>query len=167
VVIDACVGCSAGLGVADSLACREFLQVVFKAGIVFHASGDVMSEWSKHAGSFGVSWLAQMASAGRLQMLPMALTGSRVRIRVEMLGTSSTCREASSMIKDLHLIEAALTADGRVASRDEASRSLFQRAAGFVHELTSIYWANPTILSDDASDWVLAGCPARADLRLG
>lgn len=63
--------------------------------------------------------------------------------------------------KDARLLEAALSTDRLVASRDETARGIFRDASGSVRELTPITWVNPTLPADDPIRWARGWCAAR------
>ena len=61
------------------------------------------------------------------------------------------------MLKDFHLIEAAMTTDRTVIALDEIVRALFCGASLTVGELRTIIWANPDNFQDDVTAWLEAG----------
>lgn len=66
------------------------------------------------------------------------------------------------MLKDIHLIGAALRADGIVASLDENARTLFS-----VAELKAIIWVNPVSERLRIQQWLEEGAPPVEEWKLG
>ena len=81
------------------------------------------------------------------------------RERLTKLGRSPEQRAA--VLKDLHLIEAALQADRIVVSLDENARMLFQ-----VQELDTIVWVNPVSEHSRMQSWLEQGAPPVEEWRL-
>jgi hypothetical protein len=68
----------------------------------------------------------------------------------------------TAVLKDRHLVEAALAAARVVVSLDENARSLF-RACAAVRELSvlrPIVWVNPAFVSEEGLHWLAVGAPA-------
>jgi hypothetical protein len=63
-----------------------------------------------------------------------------------------TAAEKEAMLKDVHLIEAALAADKIVASLDDEARRLFN-----VAELSTVVWVNPVAHHEDCLTWLADG----------
>jgi hypothetical protein len=66
------------------------------------------------------------------------------------------------MLKDLHLIEAALAAASIVVSVDDRARALFQ-----IRELGAITWVNPVSDNERIQAWLEEGAPAVDEWKLG
>lgn len=61
------------------------------------------------------------------------------------------------MLKDVHLVEAALQADKIVVSMDEVVRSCFHDLSSQAHQLKYIAWINPCQEHEHALDWLREG----------
>jgi len=70
------------------------------------------------------------------------------------------------MLKDIHLVEAALACDHVIVSLDEDARRRFARASGQVEELRRVAWVNPARDAADVLDWLRAGARAERSRRL-
>ncbi len=64
------------------------------------------------------------------------------------------------MMKDVHLIEAALATGMRVVALDEIVRACFRATSASVPRLRSVCWMNPDIPEEDPLGWLQAGAPA-------
>lgn len=82
------------------------------------------------------------------------------RERLADLGRNSEQRAA--MLKDLHLVEAALHADRIIVSLDDMARALFH-----IPELNTITWVNPVFEKEQIQSWLREGAPPIDRWRLG
>jgi hypothetical protein len=66
--------------------------------------------------------------------------------------------ERAGMLKDLHLVEAALHAGAPVASLDEVTaRGPFRSACRSVGRLRQVVWVNPTVEAERPLEWLHEG----------
>jgi hypothetical protein len=72
-----------------------------------------------------------------------------------------------AMLKDFHLIVAALASDCTIISFDEEARQFFRDAAHKVRELQDIVWVNPLAPEFDPIAWLKAGAEPVAAFKLG
>jgi hypothetical protein len=70
------------------------------------------------------------------------------------------------MIKDAHLIEAAIATDRLIASLDRNARGHFRRLAAALNPLRRIVWVDPSIEKERAVDWLEKGAPDQSHRRL-
>ena len=82
--------------------------------------------------------------------------------RERLSGPGRSPEQRAAVLKDLHLIEAALLSDRIVVSLDESARMLFQ-----VQELNSIIWVNPVSERPRMQSWLEQGAPAVDEWKLG
>jgi hypothetical protein len=71
------------------------------------------------------------------------------------------------MLKDIHLIEAALLTDKFVISMDETVRHCFREIAQTVSILKPITWVNPYIDEENSIIWLKNGAIAEKERQLG
>ena len=69
------------------------------------------------------------------------------------------------LVKDQHLLEAALGSDTRILSLDATARFHFAELAGKVDFLKKIHWVNPE-RDDDVFRWLEDGAPDDKKKRL-
>jgi hypothetical protein len=74
---------------------------------------------------------------------------------------------AALLLKDCHLVEAALKAERRLVSKDERSRRHFRRACPHVPALRKVCWVNPARREERPLDWLRTGAPLDRHLHLG
>lgn len=71
-----------------------------------------------------------------------------------------------AMMKDIHLIEAALLSEKRIISLDEEARSYYAAASDRIKEIKSVLWVNPDMQGEEAIQWLERGAPADHNRRL-
>ena len=166
IVVDADVGAHA-LGKEDDPlgpACREFLRTMRrKTRHQAVASKQLYTEW-RTRGKRSL-WFKEMFQTTRFVVLKDTEDGElRDAIREAAPGPTA-CDE---MLKDVHLLEAALVTDNTVASCNDAERRSFARVSGQpgLARIKGTVWMDPA-KCDEATDWLLDGAPSREDWKLG
>jgi hypothetical protein len=157
IVVDASVARAAGS--AESIhptgaLCREFLTSFRKQGHFLIVTPDIRAEWRKHQSAFAQSWYVKIV-ASRCQIWLEEIEDEELRKSVKQLKIDSGIIKA--MIKDIHLIEAALKSDQIVASLDETVRKYFSRSSEIISEFCGIIWVNPSEPKETAIIWLNAG----------
>jgi hypothetical protein len=61
------------------------------------------------------------------------------------------------MLKDVHLLEAALESDCRVASLDDLVKELFAAACGKYKAIKTVTWVNPDKEFAEVLNWLESG----------
>lgn len=163
IVIDASVARAAGeTEHPTSRRCREFLQEVLDVCHHMVFTREVEREWKDHRSGFALRWQVMMEQKGKVYR---TLERSDPRSSIMSAARSEAARAA--MIKDAHLIAAAMAADCVIASLDSRARALFSEISLEVKELGKVTWV-PVGESDDvALKWVQAGARAVGTWRLG
>lgn len=113
-----------------------------------------------YASLFALQWLADMQSAGRIQMVKLA-RNSRLRQRClnALTNNPHTQNLALAVAKDFHLVETALKADQRVLSLDERIVGHLAHLKNTASDICTMMWVHPVI--HQASDWLEQGAPDR------
>ena len=165
-VIDASVARAAGGEAAtarDSVRCRDFLRAVLKICHHVVMTGEIAKEWKKHQSRFAYLWRYSMEARKKVdrpaQMLPQ---GIRETIQLSSLNGKGQ-RE---MLKDAHLLEAAVASDRIIVSLDEGARTLFSQAKVLRRCVGRITWVNPSRFGDAAIEWLRHGANPRQKWRL-
>ena len=89
------------------------------------------------------------------------------KLRESLAGSVEFITEKRAVLKDAHLLEAALQADRIVISRDEIVRTLFRQCCPAIKEIRSVLWANPEIEAEEAVPWLEGGARMEPARRLG
>lgn len=151
-VIDASVAQSAGEAEHPvSSACRQALTTVLKVCHKVVMNKAIEKEWKKHQSGFSGKWIAAMQSRGKIVRIVPPDSG--LSDKLERLNVGH--KGIKAMLKDVHLVEAALQTDSRILSGDEAAKGLYHAASQQIDELKQIIWANP--VDAGCVKWLTAG----------
>lgn len=172
-VIDASIAKAAGTTEAStSQLSRDFLCAVLGLCHKVIMTPAIYEEWNKHQTKFAKAWLGQMIAKKKLGRVTIAdSTSSQLRDAIDAIqnsgSTPSQVKAEKAMLKDVHLLEAALTTDGRVASADETVRRLFSDLSQQVASVQQIMWVNPTHPDEKVIDWLEEGARVENQRLLG
>jgi hypothetical protein len=165
--VDASVAAAAGETLAPtSKRCRDFLLTLRQetdCRVVMPPS--LKDEWDAHRSLFARTWLANMTQRGRV-ISDAVEPSEKMRRKIESAAATKK-REVDALLKDFHLIEAAIANDRTVVSLDEVVRRLFKAAAQGVETIRKVIWVNPTRPAEDAVGWLRGGARAEAARMLG
>ncbi|MBI5141706.1 MAG: hypothetical protein HZA20_05875 [Nitrospirae bacterium] len=99
----------------------------------------IEKEWKKHKSGFSGKWIAAMQSRGKI--VRIVTPDHSLSDKLEQLDIGQ--KGIRAMLKDAHLVEAALQTDSSIISGDEKAIKLFCTASQHIDELKQIIWANP------------------------
>ena len=164
-VIDASIAGAAGQTEHPvSSACRGFLQEVLNVCHRVVLTPEISAEWKRHRSKFAYGWLASMWARKKV-VRPDPVENPELLGTIRSLELADSVRQA--ILKDIHLVEAALATDQTIASLDETVRGHLQQIAGSVRLLRTLVWVNPTRDDEHATDWLRQGANADEDRQLG
>jgi hypothetical protein len=124
-------------------------------------SPEIREEWIKHSSFFAVTWLTAMQASGRVDdVSPPAFDDLKQGIEQCAAGPA----QCAAMLKDLHLIKAALITDRTIISGDRELKTLLAGACVHIRELRSITWIDANEL--DLVAWAQGGAMRSKDRRL-
>jgi hypothetical protein len=123
----------------------------------------IRAEWDKHGSLFATKWLVSMTNLKKLRHFHDTPIDA---LREAMQEHSEDENVVNTMLKDVHLIEAAMATDWRVASLDKTVRNHFARLSAKVHSLRGIVWVNPDNEAERATKWLSDGAPDQEFRRL-
>ncbi len=168
IVVNASVARAAGgkdATASVSVNCTEFLET-FRDNTLHHVvmTLELSEEWNKHQSNFAAAWLANMIATKRFHyvVLPQNRT---LHDKVE--ATASQEKDINAMLKDFHLLGAALETDKTVISLDETIRTLFAQASQQVDGIRGIIWVNPDrTVEEQPIVWLNNGAPPEPHRQL-
>ncbi len=165
-VIDASVAEAAGTSEPsppNAARCRDFLAATRNICHCIAWSEAIVAEWDKHKRGFAARWLLSMRRLRKLQRV----RDERVEPLREAIEQHSNDPDVVRiMLKDAHLIEAALATDLRIASLDETARGHFGRLAASLPALRQIMWVNPVAQGEQPVKWLKMGAKVNRSLQL-
>lgn len=156
-VIDASVARASGGSEAIhpiSAAARDFLQAVLTICHKAVMTPAILAEWNQHQSSFARKWRRSMVARKKLMPLNVEERQDlRQQIELDNIGR----KQKDAMIKDCHLIEAAISTDKQIVSLDDTARKLFVGLSGSVAEIQDVQWVNPVSNAVQVMTWLEAG----------
>jgi hypothetical protein len=166
-VIDASVAHAAGGMDAvspTSRLCRDFLRAVLRICHRVVLTPAIREEWSRHQSSYTSEWRYSMAARRKTCVLPDAQPS---RIRRKAVGTTTSDKDREALLKDFHLVSAALATDYIVISLDSNARRLFCIASTKAGELRNVMWVDPSAPEDALEEWLDNGAEPDEQRCLG
>lgn len=165
-VIDASVArASGGEGATHPTAAvtRDFLQAVLSICHKAVMTPTVRDEWDKHQSNFARKWRSSMVARKKLKLLNLE---EREDLRQQVGQEDIPRARKNAMLKDCHLIEAAIVTDRNIVALDDAARELFSGASANIQEIQNILWINPATDPKQVTAW-LEGAADQAKWQLG
>jgi hypothetical protein len=160
IVIDASVARASGPPDAvhpTGQQCRACLTQVLQICHHVVMTEALRGEWGRHQSRFARGWLLQMYSRRKVAQLDVAEDGA---LRRQVSESVAHADDTLAMLKDCHLLEAALATDRIVLSLDESARGLFADFSAH-HDLAGrVVWVNPTQPNEQSETWLADGARA-------
>lgn len=153
IVIDASVARASGNKPGTSANCRKILESVRGASHCVVFTAPIKTEWKNHQSLNASTWRTSMAAKGLICKLNPPPTNAPLRAAIEQRPGSD------AMLKDCHLLEAALHTDKIVISLDDAVRKAYADLCHHYGEIKEVMWANPN--EDDTESWLKLRAPDR------
>ena len=166
-VIDCSIAHAAGPDGAEhptAKHCRDFLLAVLQICHRIGMSPAVADEWKRHRSGFAREWLVSMHARKKVVLID---ADEDTKLREALLTSATADKSRQAMLKDAHLLEAALRSDKRIAALDETVRRLFGGLAKTHKPIRPVCWVNPDTEFDDILEWLEAGALADTTKQLG
>ncbi|MBM4086346.1 MAG: hypothetical protein FJ272_16295 [Planctomycetes bacterium] len=145
--------------------CRDFLLAVLRICHQAVFAEPLAQEWHDHQSSFASHWRVSMMARKKLLHSLTIPERPKLRVKIEAIVARPKSREA--ILKDVHLLEAALATDGTIVSLDEEARGITAAVATRVGELRSIIWVNPDKADEQAISWLEEGAKPESKRAIG
>ena len=143
--------------------CRHALLGILEICHHVVVTAAIRDEWRRHSSNFARRWLKQMYSRRKVDTVD-APEDVELRRQIGRARASTSMRAA--MLKDCHLLEAAMRTDGLIMSLDDEARGLFADFAEHHDRSGRIVWVNPARPADETQAWLQAGAPSEAERTL-
>lgn len=155
IVIDACVAASASSKETPvSTVCKGLLEEFLKTKNKLVFNKQLKEEWKNHPSIISLKILSSLRSRGRI--IEIQDQDGIQQIRDKIIRIRDTQR-IEAILKDLHLIEAALFTDKIIISLDKKARNNFVSILNEVNEISDINWLNPVIEPEGILSWLVNG----------
>jgi hypothetical protein len=152
-VVDASVARSAGETTHPvSSLCRKFLECMLVSTCHLVMSDSISDEWNRHQSRYTRAWWKAMTARRRV-----------VRLRDVRIEPLRRLMFTAEMLKDVHLLEAALATDRRIVSNDDEARNSYKE----IRHIRLVLWINPSREEEDAIEWLNAGAKLERHRQLG
>lgn len=166
-VIDASVAQAAGgRENPTSKNCTDFLETVREAEHLLVMTPDIFVEWQNHASFFASTWRAAMVARKKAVLLRAdQVINPTLREKIDRLEVTDKSR--SEMLKDVHLLEAAIFTDKIVSSLNSVDKKRFALACDQIIEIADILWVNPNMPEEKCIEWLQSGASPDKHRQLG
>ncbi len=174
-IVDASIAGAAGQEEASyptSKNCRDLLSAVLDSLHKIVMTPEIRQEWDDHQQSFATRWLVAMERKAKIE-LHTSLRDEGLRDKMtnligQQIGRNKITQEACAiMLKDCHLLEAALKSDKIILSLDNKARFHFKVVSDKIEDISAILWVNPDKAEEEAITWLEAGAEPEAHRQLG
>jgi len=165
-VVDASVARAAGGADAvhpTSTSCRDFLMAILDICHRVVRTDAIGDEWRRNASSFFRRWLVKMYGRKKVVRIQPPAHG----LQTKLSNALANPLDLAMAMKDVHLLDAAITTRSPIVSLDATSRALFASACAKVPELRRIVWIDPCTMQDAALEWGERGAPDEKHRMLG
>ncbi len=164
-VIDASVASAASLKEHPvSRACRDTLLAVLNICHRMVMTKDISDEWGRHQSGFSLRWQRTMNAKKKIIRIEVGRHNA-LRERLAQLQLDRQSRE--NILKDVHLVEAALATDHAILSLDRTARVCFRQAAKAVGILKPLVWLDPSSPDHQTVEWLEQGAVSGSKRTLG
>ena len=124
-------------------------------------------EWARHTArtrEFNAWYIDMRRRKDKVARLKQVIN-DELRLSVEALDFAPTV--IADMMKDIHLLEAALAADKIILSSNDRERRRFKAAADEIEIIQEVIWVNPIITDENVIDWLGKGAIPEKERMLG
>ncbi|MGJ7920935.1 hypothetical protein [Neobacillus sp. LXY-4] len=154
-VVDACVATSASTKqIPVSKICKNILDEVLKSTHKLVFNQQLQKEWFDHPSKLGIMIFSSMKSRGRIIKIDESGEISHLKEKVLVIKDRS---RVPAIMKDMHLIEAALLSDKIIISLDKKARNNFCSILNDVQEISVVNWLNPEEPNENIFLWFSNG----------
>jgi hypothetical protein len=142
---------------------RRCLDAVWEEGHFAVFNRQLRGEWRKHASRSAIKWLQTMELKSRT-------VDEEGESFSNLLAPACNClssdRHKADLEKDFHLVRSALATEQTIISREMNFPIFIANACPTVHELASLYYANPDIEGEACRLWIKAGAEKNDERRI-
>ena len=166
-VVDADVAQASGSENATAsraIHCRDFLINIRSICHRVVMTERINSEWKNHHSRFARRWLVSMKARRKIVKIDPS---KDTTLREIIKNTTHDENKIDVLLKDIHLLEAAMKTDNIIISLDETVRKLFANVAQSVGEIRDIIWVNPERTEEEIPiKWLEDGSPPESYRKL-
>jgi len=146
--------------------CRKFMNDILEICHHVVLSKPISTEWKNHQVKYYIGWRSTMAARKKQCFIQ---SEQYPNIKTQIISAISVKPEKYqiSVLKDFHLIDAALATDKIIISLDNKARDAYSKLSAQVKELKQITWLNPdTVSINEITDWLDKGAKPKKEWKL-
>lgn len=149
-----------------SINCRQALDKILELQYGLVLTADLQEEWGRHRSRYFRRWLTKMFGS-KLQVPLKDDIVINQKLRANLSSNAKSESDAEAMLKDVHLLEAALASDETILSMNSSDRDRFKAICEQIALIQNIIWVNPNEPAEKCSDWLDNGAPDDDFRKLG
>lgn len=169
-VIDTDVACSSSQTIKEdpvSVACQTFLEQVKRICHRALITKDIKDEYKRHQSRYFRKWCKWMLGRKKLKAPDYDKLNRVIESGLESkIKQVEDHEEKEAILKDLHLIEAALAGDGIIISRDDKMAGYLKKYQDKISEFKELVWINPTKNPEEVIEWLERGAKPEEAFKL-
>ncbi|TAK66670.1 MAG: hypothetical protein EPO24_01310 [Bacteroidetes bacterium] len=143
---------------------RKLLETVLVVCHKFLLTPEILNEWKDNRSGYSSSWLTKMMARRKS---PPKESPEDATLRAKVKKLLDNTNELEPVLKDIHLIEGALSYDKIVISFEKEAHSNFKRISDSIGEFKPIMWLTLSDDFDDIIQWLEDGAPEKKEFQLG
>ncbi len=132
--------------------CRDLLQTILEVCHRACISDELREEWRRHLSRFSRTWLRSMYARRKIITVPTEPDAGLEENFLQVRGLSEN--EQQALIKDMHLVKAAIAYDKIIMSLDDRTHRILRKIADQNPGLVDLSWINPTTNFKLTKEWL-------------
>lgn len=149
---------------------NEFIESALTICFGAVSGGVISEEWKKHSSLISKIWIRRMIIKKKIKRNKYTFDGIDNLIQRIKNSKIFTTKQFNAIVKDKHLIAAALVNDSIIVSCDDTVRKLFAKAAQNIPKVGSqigdIIWINPAKNEEKPIEWLESDAPFTEERKL-
>ncbi|MGG0610957.1 hypothetical protein [Bacillus altitudinis] len=150
-IIDASVVTSASPKNGISKRSADFLDKFLETKNKLGLTEELKAEWLNHKSSYTAKVLTKTKQEQRIIKIKGYEDTQDIRQKVHNIKDK---QRIYAILKDVHLLEAAILTDKLIVSLDNKARNNFSHFYNCINNLPNVCWINPCENSESALDWL-------------
>ncbi|QOZ92910.1 hypothetical protein EU243_15105 [Bacillus velezensis] len=151
-IIDACVLTSASPKTQVSKRVAAFLDIFLKTKNKIGMTEDLKKEWFDHKSTYTAKVFGMLKNQRRIIKISDHETVEDLRTKIQNIKDK---QRVEAILKDMHLLEAAILTDKFIISLDNKARNNFNHFYNCVPGIPDVCWLNPSDENEKATEWLL------------
>ncbi|AIU77430.1 MULTISPECIES: hypothetical protein [Bacillus] len=151
-IIDACVITSASPKTPVSKRVATFLEMFLETKNKIGMTKTLKEEWLRHPSPYTAKVYGLLKNQRRIIKISDHETVEDLRIKIQNIKDK---QRVEAILKDIHLLEAAIVTDKFIISLDNKARNNFNHFYDCISDIPDVCWVNPSVETEFALEWLL------------